>query len=154
MPRSKPSALLLEAWAPAPNGVFFQTGAEKAKSLAGFIEATWRELGEPCSERTIDTALRFAAICSRAFDPATAILAHGDAHAWNTLLVPDDGPRRFKFVDPDGLLIERAYDLGIPMREVGAELLAADPASLGQQRCRLAVADAWAEAETTDPFRP
>jgi streptomycin 6-kinase len=184
---------LLEAWAPAPDGVLFQTGAEKAKSLAGFIEATWRDLGKPCSERTIDMALRFAAIRGRAFDPATAVLAHGDAHAWNTLLVAGGGPRRFKFVDPDGLLIERAYDLGIPMREWGAELLAGDPAALGQQRCRLlarltgvapepiwqwgfiervstglllaklgldrpahdflAVADAWAEAEASDPVR-
>jgi streptomycin 6-kinase len=128
---------LLEAWAPAPGGAPFQTGAEKAESLVRFIEATWQELGKPCDERTIDTALRFAAVRGRAFDPATAVLAHGDAHAWNTLLVPGDGPRRYKFVDPDGLLIERAYDLGIPMREWGAELLAGDPVALGRHRCRL-----------------
>jgi hypothetical protein len=34
---------------------------------------------------------------------------------------------------PDGLCIERAYDLGIPMREWGAELLAGDPVALGQR---------------------
>jgi streptomycin 6-kinase len=130
-------ATLLEAWGAAPSGVPFQTGAEKADSLARFIEATWQELGKPCDECAIDTALRLAAIRGRAFDPATAVLAHGDARAWNTLLVAGGEPRRFKFVDPDGLVIERAYDLGIPMREWGAELLAGDPVALGRHRCRL-----------------
>jgi len=106
------------------------TGAEKASSLADFIEVSWRDLGEPCSARTIDMACRFADIRCRAFDPATAVLAHGDAHAWNTLVVPGGGARRFKFVDPDGLFVERAYDLAIPMREWGAELLAGDPVAL------------------------
>ncbi len=103
------------------------TGAEKARSLADFIETAWRDLGEPCSARTIEMACSFADVRHRAFDPATAVLAHGDAHAWNTLVAPGDGLRRFKLVDPDGLFIERAYDLGILMREWGAELLAGDP---------------------------
>src|SRR5216683_2903381 len=40
---------LLEAWTPLPEGAGFMTGAEKANSLANFIEVTWRDLGEPCS---------------------------------------------------------------------------------------------------------
>jgi streptomycin 6-kinase len=80
-------------------------------------------------------ACRFAETRGRAFEPETAVLAHGDAQAWNTLLVPGQDLRRFKFVDPDGLVIERAYDLGISMREWGAELLAGDPVSLGKRRC-------------------
>lgn len=64
------------------------------------------------------------------------MLAHGDAHPWNTLLVPNDAPRRFKFVDPDGLFIERAYDLAIMMREWTSELCAGDPLVLGSRRCR------------------
>jgi streptomycin 6-kinase len=128
-------ATLSEAWTPRPEGARFMTGAEKASSLADFIEVSWRDLGEPCSARTIDMACRFADIRRRAFDPATAVLAHGDAHAWNTLVVPGGGPRRFKFVDPDGLFVERAYDLGISMREWGAELLAGDPVALGRHRC-------------------
>jgi streptomycin 6-kinase len=127
---------LLEAWTPLPEGARFMTGAEKANTLANFIEVTWRDLGEPCSARIIDVAWRFAEVRRRAFDPTTSVLAHGDAHAWNTLVVPGDGPRRFKFVDPDGLFIERAYDLAISMREWGAELLAGDPVLLGQDRCR------------------
>ena len=63
-------------------------------------------------------------------------LALGDAHPWNTLLVPGALPGRFKFIDPDGLFVERAYDLAIPMREWSTELLAGDPLLLGVQRCR------------------
>ncbi|WP_395674676.1 aminoglycoside phosphotransferase family protein [Inquilinus sp.] len=126
---------LLQAWRPLPEGEGgFMTGAEKADSLAAFIRATWRDLGRPCTERAVDTACRFAEARRRAWDPAAAILAHGDAHAWNTLAVPGE-PGRFKFVDPEGLFIERAYDLGISLREWGADLLAGDAVALGQARC-------------------
>ena len=130
-------ATLREAWKLPPTGVSFQSGVEKARNLAAFIEKTWRELDGPCSTRAVDVALRFAALRAAAFDPASAVLAHGDAHAWNTLVVPDLTPRCFKLVDPDGLFIERAYDLGISMREWGAELLAGDPIALGRERCLL-----------------
>ncbi len=128
-------ATLQEAWMPLPKGAQFMSGAEKASDLAAFIETTWRELGEPCSRHAIDLALSFAELRRKAFDPDTAVLAHGDAHAWNTLLVPGGGPRRFKFIDPDGLFIERAYDLAVAMREWAAELLAGDPLTLGRRRC-------------------
>ncbi len=127
---------LTEVWVPPPEGAGFTTGAEKARSLGDFIGTTWRELGQPCSERIIDTALRYAELRYRAFEPAQAVLAHGDAHPWNALRVPGGGPRHFKFVDPDGLIIERAYDLAILMREWTSELLAGDPLALGARRCR------------------
>jgi len=41
------------------------------------------------------------------------VLVHGDVHEWNALEA-DGG---FKLVDPDGLLAEPEYDLGIIMRE-------------------------------------
>ena len=50
-------------------------------------------------------------------------LVHGDVHQWNALEA-DDG---FKLVEPDGLLAEAEYDLGILMREDPSELLAGDP---------------------------
>jgi streptomycin 6-kinase len=53
-----------------------------------------------------------------------AMLLHGDVHAWNALAA-DDG--EFKLVDPDGLLAEPEYDLGIIMREDPVELMAGDP---------------------------
>lgn len=129
-------ATLRAAWRPLPEGARFMTGAEKARSLGEFIEATWVELGRPCPERTVEVALRYAEERRRCFEPAQAVLAHGDAHPWNTLRVPGEGPERFKFVDPDGLFIERAYDLGILMREWTAELLSGDPLVLGDSRCR------------------
>jgi streptomycin 6-kinase len=129
-------ATLRDAWAPLPEGAGFMTGAEKARSLSEFIGTTWLELERPCPERTVEVALRYAEERQQCFDPAQAVLAHGDAHPWNTLRVPGGGPEHFKFVDPDGLFIERAYDLGILMREWTSELLVGDPLVLGDSRCR------------------
>jgi streptomycin 6-kinase len=128
-------ATLQDAWTQLPDGLELMSGAEKANNLAALIKTAWSELGKPCSERAIDKALSFADVRRRAFNPENAVLAHGDAHAWNTLLVPGGGPRRFKFVDPDGLFIEHAYDLCISLREWGSELLAGDPLALGRRRC-------------------
>jgi streptomycin 6-kinase len=50
-------------------------------------------------------------------------LVHGDVHQLNAL-ESDDG---FKLVDPDGLLAEAEYDLGILMRGDPVELLAGNP---------------------------
>jgi streptomycin 6-kinase len=129
-------ATLRLAWTPLPEGACFTTGAEKARGLGDFIETTWLELGRPCPERTAKMALHYAEVRHHGFDPDLAVLAHGDAYAWNTLLVPGARSTRFKFVDPDGLLIERAYDLGISMREWTSELLVGDPLMLGRRRCR------------------
>ncbi len=49
---------------------------------------------------------------------------HGDLHQWNTLQAADGG---FRLVDPDGLLAEPEYDLGIVMREDADELMTGDP---------------------------
>jgi streptomycin 6-kinase len=127
---------LREAWQ-SPQGEVFTTGAEKAESLAAFIEKTWRDTDKPCERTVVDYALDACERRRCAFDPDRAVMAHGDAHQWNTLEAPALGPGRFKFVDPEGLFIESAYDLGIQMREDAAELLAGDPVELGRARCRL-----------------
>lgn len=44
--------------------------------------------------------------------------------------------REFKFIDPDGLVIEPAYDLGTSMRGWNDPLLAGDVLALGLQRLR------------------
>lgn len=44
-------------------------------------------------------------------------------HQWNALQAGDG----FKLVDPDGLVAEPEYDLGVIRREVPLELLQADP---------------------------
>jgi streptomycin 6-kinase len=49
-----------------------------------------------------------------AHDDERAVLVHGDVHEWNALQAPGGG---FKLVDPDGLVAEPEYDLGVLMRE-------------------------------------
>ena len=100
-----------------------------------FIESVWRDLGKPCVEGTQELALSFATENGAAFDPNNSVLVHGDAHSHNTL-GSFDKKGRYKFVDPDGLFAEPAYDLGISMRGWNEELLVGDAITLGQARCR------------------
>jgi streptomycin 6-kinase len=129
-------ATLREAWRPPPEGPPFATGADKAIELSRIIESNWDALGRPCSEGTIELALTNAGTRQRAFDPAQSVLAHGDAHEWNTLQAPDS-TTGFKFIDPDGAFAERAFDLGVPMREWGDVIPTGDLMQLGRRRCRL-----------------
>jgi len=109
-------------WRPAPDRAL-PTGAEKAHWLADFITATWEELNHPCSERAIDHALTCAGRRLDAHREERAVRVHGDIHQWNTLEAPDE----FKLVDPDGLLAEPEYDLGVIMRDDPLDLLDGDP---------------------------
>jgi streptomycin 6-kinase len=129
---------LLQAWFRPSDPTPFLSGDRKASELAAFIERAWRELGQPCSERTIETALSLAAVRRAAFDPERAVLAHGDAHPDNLLMAGGAAASpTFKFVDPEGLFVEPACDLSVPMREWPGELLEGDPVALGRRRCRL-----------------
>jgi streptomycin 6-kinase len=109
-------------WRPAPD-VGLPSGRDKAEWLAGFVVASWEELGRPCRRAAVDDALACAGRRARAHDPARAVLVHGDVHQWNALAAGDG----FKLVDPDGLVAEPEYDLGVIMREDPVELLAGDP---------------------------
>jgi streptomycin 6-kinase len=138
---------LREAWA-MPADPRLPSGAEKAASLAEFIASTWAELGRPCPQRIVDQALRHAESRRRAYDPATAVLAHGDPHSDNVLQDPTVHTR-FRLVDPDGLYCEAAYDVGVLLRDWNEELLAAaDPVRSGREWCvrlgRLSAVDAQA----------
>lgn len=108
-------------WRPAP-GCGLPTGADKGRWLVEFIVSKWQGLGHPCSERAIDHALACAERRIAAHDGERAVLVHGDVHQWNALEA-DGG---FKLVDPDGLLAEPEYDLGILMREDPLDLLRGD----------------------------
>jgi|SRR5579864_4658942 len=123
------------AWMQALPELRLPTGAEKASEMASYIASVWLKVGKPCSEKTIEVAMRFAKARVDAFDPATAVVSHGDAHAWNTLHDPVTGD--YKFVDPDGWFVERAHDLSISMREGCAEFLTGNPVALGRSRCAL-----------------
>ncbi len=113
-------------WAPAV-GLDLPTGADKAAGLAEFIESTWSDLGRPCSRAAVDQAVAAAARRRLAHDDATAVLVHGDVHPWNTLRVADAGAGTgavgWKLIDPDGLIAEPEYDLGVLLREDPEDLL-------------------------------
>ena len=107
-------------------GCGLRSGAEKGRWLADFIAAKWEETGRPCAERTVAHALACAARRVEAHDDERAVLVHGDVHQWNALRAGDPRSARstggWKLVDPDGLLAEAEYDLGILMREDPEEL--------------------------------
>jgi streptomycin 6-kinase len=108
-------------WRPAPDADL-PTGGDKATWLIEFITATWTELDEPCARRTVEHAVACAERRRAAHDPERAVLVHGDVQQWNALQARDS----FKLVDPDGLLAEAEYDLGVVLREDPDEPRAAD----------------------------
>ncbi len=128
-------ATLRESWVRVPldTGLFNEEKA--AQWHTKFIGSLWQQLGEPCSRRAFETALLFTENRARAYDPATAVLVHGDAHSGNTLqtLTEGSGTRSFKLIDPDGLAAGPACDLGVLMRDWLDELLP-DPLKLGLER--------------------
>jgi len=122
-------------WRPAP-GCGLPTGSEKAAWLIDFVSTTWADLDRPCAERTVEHALACARRRMEAHDDERAVLVHGDVQQWNALRAGDG----FKLVDPDGLLAEPEYDLGVIVREDPDEPLAADPMATARwmaDRCGL-----------------
>jgi streptomycin 6-kinase len=124
----------------AAGGVDLPGGAEKARRLKGCIVQWWEELNHPCSEAAVVSALACADRREAAHDPARAVLVHGDVHQWNALRSRDG----FKLVDPDGLVAEAEYDLGIVMREDPLELLQGDPMDRARRLAELSGLDATA----------
>ena len=107
---------LLDAWMRVPPGVAYVTGADKAHGLAMAILRLHHELGQPCAQGVLDVALMYCRDRAAAWRPENAVLAHGDPHPGNVLAVPETEPTQFRFIDPDGLAIEPAYDLGVLLR--------------------------------------
>jgi streptomycin 6-kinase len=115
-------AAVQDVWRPAPDCAL-PSGADKGRWLVDFISTTWEELGHPCSEQAVEYALDCARRRIVAHDDERAVLVHGDVHQWNTLKANGN----FKLVDPDGLLAEAEYDMGVLMREDPTELFEGDP---------------------------
>jgi streptomycin 6-kinase len=112
----------MHVWRPAPDSGL-PTGAEKGRWLIDFITATWEELDHPCPERTVDHAIACASRRIAAHRDERAVLVHGDIHQWNALQATNG----YKLVDPDGLLAEPEYDLGVLMRDDPVDLTDGDP---------------------------
>lgn len=128
-------------WRPAP-GCGLPTGADKGRWLIASISRLWEELDRPCSERAVDAAIACAGRRVAAHDDERAVLVHGDVNEWNAL----EAGNGFKLVDPDGLLAEAEYDMGILMREDPLELMAGDPCARARwlaRRCGLDATAIW-----------
>lgn len=129
-----------DAWVPVPPESGLMTGAEKADWLAKFITEQWDALDQPCSPKARNQALAYAEERAAAFRPEQSVFIHGDAHAENTLVAEDpglDANLRCKFIDPDGLVAEKACDLAPIMRDWSEELLAGNTEALTRARCDL-----------------
>ena len=137
---------LREAWRPLDGPGSLATGAEKAAWHVGFAPKTWEALGRPCTERLLETALAFAQNRGAASSSGPAMLLHGDPHEANALADPDR-PGAFRFVDPDGLYAEPAFDVGALLRDWTDDLLAGDPLALGRAWCEQLSAAAGVSAQ-------
>ena len=102
---------------------------DKAGSLADLVSRLWAEQGAPADESVLTTALEYARRRGTV-EPSELVVVHGDPHPANLLQVP--APRAgaasgWCFVDPDGFVADRAYDLGVALRDWSAHLDGPDP---------------------------
>lgn len=124
---------LSESWEiPVPEGKLAE-GSESLKWFREYLRPAWRSLGKPCPETIVNRAYECIESRERNLDPSGFVLVHGDAHNNNTLL-STDGSGRYKLIDPDGMLCEKACDLGVLMRE-WPEMYKDDPVKAGRERC-------------------
>lgn len=112
------------AWLPSPVERV-PADEDKAVGLAELIADHWERLGGPCPAAVRDQALRYADWLADA--PADSlVVVHGDAHPGNALAVRRARPGTetgYCFVDPDGFVADRAYDLGVTMRNFCSSVL-------------------------------
>ncbi|WP_052131598.1 aminoglycoside phosphotransferase family protein [Planococcus sp. CAU13] len=125
---------LMKTWKPVPEQHALQTFDELIPWFIDFIPELWLELGKPCSVEIVTQALIYLEGRLAQRNPSKAVLLHGDAHNENILQDPEESQPSFKLIDPDGLLGEPAYDLGVLMREWPDEL-AVNPLAEGRKRC-------------------
>lgn len=97
-----------------------------------FLGETWEKLNRPCSQEVMDQAFAYLQSREKDLNPSEYVLLRGDAHGRNTLeILSGDG---CKLIDPDGIFYEKAYDLGVLMRE-WTEEYDQFPLEKGKERC-------------------
>jgi streptomycin 6-kinase len=115
---------LTVAWLPAPVDRVAPE-ADKALGLAELIAEHFERLDRPCPVRVRDQALRYAELLADA--PAESlVVVHGDPHPGNALAVRRHragAEMGYCFVDPDGFVADRAYDLGVTMRDFSTAVM-------------------------------
>ncbi len=125
---------LEETWSIPPAGLALPDGEGSVAWFRAFIPKANEEQGFPCPPEVVEQAMAFLRAREQRLDPAGYVLVHGDAHGANTM-ADTARPGGFKFIDPDGLCYEKAYDLGVLMREWTAAYQP-DPLARGLERCR------------------
>lgn len=126
-------SVLQQTWQIPVQGEELLRGEASIAWFRDFLGETWEQLGRPCPQAVIDYALSCLRAREEALDPSAFAWVHGDAHGGNALATgAGDG---YKLIDPDGLFCERAYDLGVLMREWMEEYEGA-PVEKAGQRCR------------------
>ena len=122
VPRRQRHELLLEAaqrlWRPIDPSVRLQRGSERARWLIERLRHVWEQSDRACSERVLADAIACAERRAAAHDDRRAVLCHGDLHELNALQAGDG---TFKLIDPEGVLAEPEYDLGVLMRNAPGE---------------------------------
>ena len=112
-------------------------GQDKASGLARGIRQAWHRLDRPCSARVVDQALVYAE--RRATEAGRdLVVVHGDPHPGNLLAVEAPRPGADTgsvFVDPDGFVADRAYDLGVALRDWSSSLRGPDARTVAESYC-------------------
>jgi streptomycin 6-kinase len=110
---------------------------DKASGLAALIRQAWQRLDRPCSGRVVDQALLYAERRAAEAD-LDLVVVHGDPHPGNLLAVRRPRPGAdtgYVFVDPDGFVADRAYDLGVVLRDWSSTLLGPDARAVAEGYC-------------------
>ncbi|GAA3578454.1 hypothetical protein GCM10022197_39840 [Microlunatus spumicola] len=123
------ASTLLRAWR-APD----RPPSDRAAALAADVRRYVARTPDAVRAEVVEQALAHGA---RLADPHPdeLVVVHGDPHPGNLLRVPH--PRAgaetgWCFVDPDPYVADRAYDLGVAVRDLSATLLA-DPGTAGER---------------------
>jgi streptomycin 6-kinase len=107
-----------QLWRPVDAGVALQSGGERARWMVGRLEEVWEQSHRACSRRVLDDAIGCARRRAAAHDDTRAVLCHGDLHELNALR-GEDGT--FKLIDPEGVVAEPEYDVGVLLRNAPGE---------------------------------
>lgn len=124
---------LTKSWQVSINNTSLPCGDDTIAWFRNFICDSWEKLHHPCPEETIKQAMAFLHSRESQKNPDSYVLIHGDAHSGN-ILQNLHNPDTFKLIDPDGIFYEKAYDLGVLMREWPEEYRL-DSVSKGLKRC-------------------
>jgi streptomycin 6-kinase len=132
-----------------PAGRTPASGEDKASGLYALISELWPALDRPCPAAVVEHALRLTDRLQQVPD-RELVVVHGDPHPGNLLRVLEDRPggeTGYCFVDPDGFVADRAYDLGVAIRDWTAWLHGPDPRGILGQYCQLLAERTGVEAE-------